>query len=216
MQNLLDSLQKKHVQFHPNETVSGFEKQQGKITKVKTNKAVHDADLVVVAAGSWSRALTSMLQLRIPLVAGRGYSFTLKDSPYQLNYPAILTEGRVAITPFQNNLIRFGGTMEITSTNAKPNYTRVKGIIQAVKEFLPAFDIAMPEEKDIWFGYRPCSADGLPYIGRTRRSSNCIVATGHSMLGLSLGAATGKLVSELANEADLSMDIKAFDVDRFG
>jgi D-amino-acid dehydrogenase len=93
--------------------------------------------------------------------------------------------------------------------------SRVRGILDAVKKFIPEFEIPMPQEKDVWYGYRPCSPDGLPYIGKTEGVSNCIVATGHAMVGLSLGAGTGKLVSELANEQKTSMNLKPFDVNRF-
>jgi len=92
---------------------------------------------------------------------------------------------------------------------------RVEGILRAVKRFLPDFDIPMPEASAIWWGYRPCSADGLPYIGRTNRFKNVVIASGHSMLGLSLGAGTGKLVGEIVNEKPLSMDISPFSVERF-
>jgi D-amino-acid dehydrogenase len=74
----------------------------------------------------------------------------------------------------------------------------------------------MPSTDKIWYGYRPCSADGLPYIGRISGYKNVVVATGHAMLGLSLGAGTGKLVSDLVNEENMSMDIKPFEVERFG
>ena len=74
----------------------------------------------------------------------------------------------------------------------------------------------MPPVEKIWYGYRPCSADGLPYIGRIKKHNNVIVATGHSMLGLSLGAGTGKLVSELVNEQSPSIDLSPFAVERFG
>jgi len=73
----------------------------------------------------------------------------------------------------------------------------------------------MPSRENTWFGYRPCSADGLPYIGRVKKWNNVVIATGHSMLGLSLGAGTGKLVNEIINELPLSMDIKPFNVGRF-
>ncbi len=65
----------------------------------------------------------------------------------------------------------------------------------------------MPAEESVWHGLRPCSPDGLPYIGRTRKIKNLVVATGHSMLGMSLGPGTGKLVSEIINEEKTSMDI---------
>ena len=105
--------------------------------------------------------------------------------------------------------------MEITGINAAPNYNRVKGIISAVKDFIPSFEIPMPDKEKIWTGFRPCSADGLPYIGRSARYKNLVIATGHSMLGLSLGAGTGKLVSEIVHETPLSMDVSAFDPERF-
>jgi D-amino-acid dehydrogenase len=112
--------------------------------------------------------------------------------------------------------MRFGGTMEIVNTDTPPRYHRVEGILQAIKRFLPLSDIPKPPEDKIWYGYRPTSADGLPYIGRIRKYNNVVVATGHSMIGLSLGAGTGKLVSELVSEQKPSLDLSAFEVERFG
>jgi D-amino-acid dehydrogenase len=74
----------------------------------------------------------------------------------------------------------------------------------------------MPATEKIWYGYRPCSADGLPFIGKIKRYDNVVVATGHSMLGLSLGAGTGLLVSELVNGQTPSIDLAPFAVERFG
>lgn len=215
MKNLLSALAQKQVTFVKGQEVTGFEKKGSEVSAVITTAARYDADLVVVAAGSWSKGIADMLQTSIPMVGGRGYSVTLENTAYKLNHPAILTEGRVAITPMDGNKLRFGGTMEITSLNAPPNLNRVKGILASVKNFLPAFDIPMPEPAKVWYGYRPCSADGLPYIGKLKKTPNCIIATGHSMLGLSLGPATGKLVSELAGNHSTSMDVTAFDAERF-
>ena len=92
---------------------------------------------------------------------------------------------------------------------------RVQGILDAVKRYYPEFDVALPPKEKIWYGYRPCSADGLPYIGRVKNFANLAIATGHSMLGLSLGAGTGKLVNEVVNNLPTSMGIKPFSVERF-
>jgi D-amino-acid dehydrogenase len=155
------------------------------------------------------------MKVHIPLVPGRGYSVTLEDSPYKINHPAVLVEGRVALTPMDGNKIRFGGTMEITSTQTPPRMNRVQGILQAVEKYFPQFKVPMPSADKVWYGYRPCSADGLPYIGRVKQWNNVVMATGHAMLGLSLGAATGKLVSEILDERPPSMDIAPFDPSRF-
>jgi len=216
MTQLVADLKNKGVHFILNDEVIGFEKNQQQVTKVRTTKQVVDADSVVIAAGSWSRELSALLQLKIPLMPGRGYSVTLENSPHRLNYPSVLIEGRVALTPMDGNKIRFGGTMEITSTQTPPRYQRVQGILDAVKRYYPEFDVPMPAPEHIWYGYRPCSADGLPYLGRTQKWKNVVMATGHAMVGLSLGAGTGKLVSEIVNESSLSMDISAFKPERFG
>lgn len=215
MQQLLADLRQKGVRLLGNEEVTGFENSQGRITKVKTAKAVYDADAIVLSSGSWSRELAAKMDLKIPLVAGRGYSVTLEDSPYKLNHPAVLIEGRVALTPMDGNKIRFGGTMEITSTDTPPRMSRVQGVLEAVERFFPDFTIPMPTMDKVWYGFRPCSADGLPYLGRTAKWKNVVVATGHAMVGLSLGAGTGKIVSEILNEEKPSMDIAPFDPDRF-
>lgn len=215
MKQLLAHLEEVGVQVIKNTEVTSFEQSAGKITKVLAGSTAFDADAVVMATGSWSRELAAKLKVKIPLMPGRGYSVTLEDSPYQINHPAVLLEGRAALTPMDGNKIRFGGTMEITSTKTPPRLERVEGLLAAVKRFYPEFDVPMPSMDKIWWGYRPCSADGLPYLGKTRQWKNLVMATGHSMLGLSLGAGTGKLVDEIINEQSLSMDIAPFDPNRF-
>ena len=214
MKNLIAYLKNKRVQFINGEEVKGFEKRNRSVKKIITTNAEYEADLVIVATGAWSRELVAMLNSKIPLMPGRGYSVTVPDDQFKLNYPSILVEGRVAITPM-NGKIRFGGTMEITPTNTPPRINRVKGILTAVKKFFPEFDVPMPATEDIWYGYRPCSADGLPYIGRLRKIDNAIVATGHAMVGLTFGPGTGKLVAELANGRNTTMNIDAFQPERF-
>jgi len=216
MTGLITLLRQNGVQLLAGEEVVRFEKQGNAIKKVITAKNAWDADMVVMATGSWSREIAALMDLKLPLMPGRGYSVTLENSPYRVNYPAVLVEGRAAITPMDGNKIRFGGTMEITSTKTPPRMNRVQGILNAVKRFYPEFEVPLPAADKIWYGYRPCSADGLPYIGRTKKYANTVVATGHAMLGLSLGAGTGKLVSEIINNQPVSMDISPFSVERFG
>ncbi len=215
MQQLISFVKKQGVNLVPDREVTGFEKSGTRITKVFSGDNVYETDEVLVAAGSWSRELAKIAGAKIPLIPGRGYSITLEDAPYKVNYPAVLVEGRAAITPMDGNKIRFGGTMEITSHKTPPRMNRVQGILDAVKRYYPEFDVPFPPKEKIWYGYRPCSADGLPYIGRVKSTANLTIATGHSMLGLSLGAGTGKLVGEIINRQQNSMDISPFDPLRF-
>ncbi len=213
MKGLINRLKQKAVQLISKQEVTGFEMNGDQIKTVISNNQRYDADMVVIATGSWSREMAAKLNLNLPLMPGRGYSVTLEDSPFTFNHPAVLQEGRVAITPMDGNKIRFGGTMEITSTKTAPRYKRVEGILNAVERFVPQFKIPMPSPENIWYGYRPCSADGLPYIGKIK--SNAIIATGHAMIGLSVGAGTGKLVAEIANGETPSVDINPYNPKRF-
>ncbi|QHS59611.1 NAD(P)/FAD-dependent oxidoreductase [Chitinophaga agri] len=215
MHSLMTYLRSRGVQFRGKEEVTGFINEGNRVKGVRTATNVYAADHIVVAAGVWSRDLAKELQLKIPMVGGRGYSVTLEDAPYKVRHSVILSEARVAISPMNGNKIRFGGTMEITGLNAPPRMQRVEGILESVKRYFPAYDIPLPPADQVWFGYRPCSADGLPHIGNLERYPNVTVATGHSMLGISLGAATGKLVGELVTKAPVSMDIAPFKVERF-
>ncbi len=215
MHGLIELLRASGVTLLANKEVIRIETGGGQVKKLITATGDFTADEVVVATGSWSREMAALMGTNLPLVPGRGYSVTLEDSPYRVNYPSILVEGRAAITPMDGNKIRFGGTMEITSTTTPPRYQRVEGILAAVKRFFPEFDVAMPAKEKIWYGYRPVSADGLPYIGRISKFKNVVIATGHSMMGLSLGAGTGKLVSELVSEQPTSIDVRPYAVERF-
>jgi D-amino-acid dehydrogenase len=215
MKQMLEHLKSIGVNLLPNAEVKGFEKSGGSIKKIKAGSQWLDCDVAVIATGSWSREVAKEIGVSLPLVGGRGYSMVFGEGELPLQHPAVLMEGRVALTPFDSMHTRLGGTMEITNLDAPPRMNRVMGIIKAAQAYFPEAKLPVPELKDVWYGYRPCSADGMPYIGRVKTYNNAIVATGHAMVGMSLGAATGKLVSEIANEQATSIDMAPYDVHRF-
>jgi D-amino-acid dehydrogenase len=173
-----------------------------------------EADEFVLAGGSWSPLLASQTGLQLPMQAGKGYSLTL-DKPRELpQLCSILSEARIAVTPMSNTL-RFGGTMEIAGLNEDINPVRVQGIIKAVPKYFPQFTQDDFSGIKPWRGLRPCSPDGLPYLGRTAKFPNLIIATGHAMMGLSLGPITGRLVSEIISGEKPSIGIDALNPDRY-
>ena len=105
--------------------------------------------------------------------------------------------------------------MEISGIDRTINMNRVRGIVESIPKYYPEISVGIPDSKTVWHGLRPCSPDGLPYIGRSGKYRNLIIATGHSMMGISLGMATGKLVTELVNEVATCIDISKFNPDRF-
>jgi D-amino-acid dehydrogenase len=194
--------------------IDGFRSNAGKIEAVRTAIGELKADEFVICAGSWSSGLAKELGLRIPMQAGKGYSLTLPEPRHKPRGPAILVEARVAVTPMGQSL-RFAGTMELAGMDASINPQRVAGIVESVPRYYPDFTAGDFENVQPWCGLRPCSPDGLPYLGRTRRFENLCLATGHAMMGLSLGPISGKLIAELVSGQLPSIDIRLLDPDRY-
>ena len=155
-----------------------------------------------------------MLGFYLPIYPLKGYSLTLKAPRELPRLCSILTEARIAVTPMGKTL-RFGGTMEISGLNESISAVRVQGIIKSVAKYFPKFSPADFEKIQPWRGLRPCSPDGLPYLGRTAKFSNLVIATGHAMMGMSLSPVTGQLVSEIASGEKPSFDVRLFSPDRF-
>ena len=172
------------------------------------------ADEFVLAGGSWSPVAARELGLKLPMQAGKGYSLTLTKPRELPQLCSIFTEARVAVTPMGNTL-RFGGTMEIAGLNEDINPVRVRGIIKAAGKYFPKFTPDDFAGIQPWRGLRPCSPDGMPYLGRTAKYSNLTIASGHAMMGLSLGPITGRLVSEILSGEKPSLDLTLLNPDRY-
>ncbi len=174
-----------------------------------------EGDEFVLAAGSWSSILARKLGLQMPLQPGKGYSLTLEAPRERPRRSLLLPEARVAITPMGTTL-RIGGTMELGAFDQGINPPRIRGILRSFTRYLPAFHPEDFASSKPWSGLRPCSPDGLPYIGRFGRFDNLAVATGHAMQGLSMAPVTGKLVAELLSGEKPSIDLSPLRPGRFG
>jgi D-amino-acid dehydrogenase len=213
MNALITYLTKNGVSIVRGKEVDKIESDRNRITKVFTGSTAWEADQYVIATGSWSPAVAKMADLQVSLMPGKGYSFMEAEPQQRLTIPALLCEARVAITPM-NGSIRYGGTMELDRINSRVNMQRVSGIVESVPKYFPDLNPVIPNQKDIWYGFRPSSPDGLPYIGRSAKKHNLILATGHGMMGMSLGPATGLLVSQIIAEENMEMAVLPFSPER--
>ena len=167
---------------------------------------------MVLAAGTWSPLLTKKLGLKIPIQAGKGYSINTENLT-NITIPAILCEAKVAVTPM-DGFTRFAGTMEIGGINNTINPVRVAAIAKAGASYYKGLIISNEDKARANVGLRPCSPDGLPYIGKSIHCINLTIATGHAMMGWSLGPATGKLVSEIISDKKTSLDVSFYNPSR--
>ena len=170
------------------------------------------ADEFILCAGSWSNLLSKKLNLNLLLQAGKGYSINILDKT-KITIPAILSEAKVAVTPM-NGFTRIAGTMEIAGINKNISKARVDTIVKLSKNYYPDLKIKSTDINNASSGLRPVSPDGLPYIGRSSKCDNLIIATGHAMMGWSMATATGLIVSEILEKKKLSLNIESYSPDR--
>jgi D-amino-acid dehydrogenase len=155
-----------------------------------------EADAVVLATGSYSAGLTKKFGLRLPVRAGKGYHRDLEPldgGQKLLGVACVLAETSVFCTPMPG-FTRLAGTLEFSGVNHQMRPRRLKQLTAAAEEYLEGAGDAVIRSE--WCGLRPCTPDGLPYVGPVPGQSGLFVANGHAMLGLTLGPVTGKLIEE--------------------
>jgi len=199
--------------FH-NTTVSGLAVGNGNVESMKVSGQSWSGDHFILAAGSLSSKLIQQIGIKMPLMAGKGYSITMEAPIKKPDLPALLIEARIASTPMGAKW-RFGGTMTVTDSNRKINQKKLNAMLKAVQNYYPEYDISWVTGLEPWVGLRPLSADGLPYIGAFSQYPNLIAATGHAMLGISLSPITGKLICDIVSGNELDFDMRMLSPNRF-
>jgi D-amino-acid dehydrogenase len=164
------------------------------------------ADAVVLATGAWLGRLGGKWGVRVPVRAGRGYSFTVPtDEP--VKGPIYLPGIRVACTPYQGKL-RVAGTMEFRGADAPLDGKRIDAIIASAEPLLTG--VRWEDCTDAWVGPRPVSTDGLPLIGAAN-APGLFVAGGHGMWGFTQGPITGRLLAEQIVTGKQPEQLRPFD-----
>ena len=169
------------------------------------------ADHVVVAAGVGSRRFFDALGVDIPLQGVAGYQALVADPGVQFRHSVIYSDGGFCFTPMARGL-QIGGTIEFAKRGAAPNFKRAEIILDKARRLLPGL---RTEKVEFGIGYRPLLPDTKPVIDRSRRLANVSMAIGHGQLGLTLGATTGRLISDLVAGRAPKKDMSPFSAYRF-
>jgi D-amino-acid dehydrogenase len=214
VRQLARHLENKGVQLLSSVEVLGFETSGRKVTTVKTTRGNISVEEVILAGGSWSAEMARELKIKVLMEPAKGYSVTYKRPPGIPSAPLAMAEAKVVLTPM-SDMVRFAGTLELAGFDMSINKRRLHAILKAVSAYFPDINTDALELIEIWRGLRPCSPDGLPYLGRPRQYDNVIIAAGHGMLGISLAPITGKIVAQLAANQTPAIDLTALRIERF-
>ncbi|HUK08563.1 MAG TPA: FAD-dependent oxidoreductase [Stellaceae bacterium] len=192
-----------------------FDLDGGRIKAIRTDTGAFPCDAAVIAAGAWSKALTTRLGDNVPLETERGYHIMIKDPEVRPRLPLMDGEGKFAVTPMETGL-RFAGTVELAGLKAPPDWRRAKILLEQGRRILPGLAAEYPEERlSMWMGHRPSLPDSLPCIGPSRLSPDVIYAFGHGHVGMAGAPVTGRLVADLVAGRKPLIDAAPFSAQRF-
>jgi len=213
MQALKAELIKRGVHLEYNFSMDRFLKGTNGIKGVKADREIIEGDQFVLAAGTWSGDLVRSLGINLPLQSGKGYSFNVPDQNGRIRIPKLINEAKATITPM-GGFVRFGGTMQLGNRKEGITMNRIRGLYKSLEHYFPNFSFPEFNRLNPWYGFRPVSPDGLPYLGRLRKYPNLFIAAGHAMIGISLGAVTGRIAAQLLSGEDPGIDIRSLDPER--
>jgi D-amino-acid dehydrogenase len=188
---------------------------KGSRFNIRTTNNDLNGDRVVLCAGASSPQLAAQLGVRLPIRPAKGYSITLPMKNWT-NRPthAVADMGLHAGTTPMGDDLRVAGTAEFAGFDNFISQNRIDSLRSMVDQIYPEFsDVMDHDDYNAWTGFRPLSADGLPFIGPTG-IDGLYLNTGHGGLGWTQSAGSGKALADHIAGIDHSFDISPFALGR--
>ncbi|WAI86100.1 MULTISPECIES: D-amino acid dehydrogenase [Achromobacter] len=166
-----------------------------------TERKPHEADAIVVCAGSASRQFAKLLGDRLNIYPVKGYSISVHlddaDSRAAAPHVSLLDEAAKIVTSRLGDRFRVAGTAEFNGFNLDIRAERVQPLIDWTRKHFPN---VMTSRVVPWCGLRPMTPNMLPRVGPGKRPG-VFYNTGHGHLGWTLSAATAQVLAESVRAA---------------
>lgn len=166
-----------------------------------TEREPHEADAIVVCAGSASRQFAKLLGDRLNIYPVKGYSISVHlddaDSRAAAPHVSLLDEAAKIVTSRLGDRFRVAGTAEFNGFNLDIRAERVQPLIDWTRKHFPG---VMTSRVVPWCGLRPMTPNMLPRVGPGKRPG-VFYNTGHGHLGWTLSAATAQVLAESVRAA---------------
>lgn len=201
------------VTFRWAETITGLEAKAGALRCARTNRGKLEADIFVLAAGSYSPLLVRDLNLSLPVYPAKGYSITVEiDDPAAAPTISITDETRYMVFSRLGNQMRVAGTAELAGWDTRLDPVRVEPLVRNAKTLFPR--ASRYAALNPWCGLRPATPDSVPILGRTP-VDNLLLNTGHGTLGWTMAMGSARIIADLVAGRTPEIDLDGFGLARF-
>ena len=193
MLELKKYLENAGVEFLLNEEVERLEFEGSKVSKVRTNKGVYEAETFILSTGADDK-LARQAKNKFLMTPAKGYSITFKmDDSLKPKTSSLFADLFIAMTP-RRDTVRMTSKLELGTTNPDVVRKQIDSIHKNLSLYTNDFEkVDMVE----WTGFRPLTPNDIPIIGYDDKFDNLVHATGLGWLGITFAPAIGKIVNDV-------------------
>ena len=211
---LAEAARRAGVVLHEHCPVREIELAGDRVCGVVTDRGRDRADLVVLAAGAWSREIGGIPASHLPPVRPiKGQMLALQMAPQAplLRHVLWLPRGGYLV-PRRDGRLVVGATVEERGFDDTLTAGGLLALIEGAWRVVPAIEeLAVAET---WVGFRPGSRDDAPMLGPSG-IDRLVIATGHHRNGILLTPITADLISTYVLTGRLPESVRPFTPERF-
>lgn len=193
LQALREALARIGVSLHDRLGPVGLESTAGRVSAAVAGTRRWQADLYVVAAGSWSAELLGTRAAGLPVYPVRGQILLYHAAPGRL--PCVVYQGGHYLVPRADGHILAGSTLEEVGFDKSTTALARAELAAFAARVLPDLDPAPPIMH--WAGLRPGAPGNVPIIDRHPELANLYVNTGQFRYGVTLAPASAEHLADL-------------------
>ena len=210
VEGLATRLREMGVEFLEGAEVIEFDGTGTVVRSVRTGAGDVGGDQFVLAAGSWTTPLAARLGVKIPMEPGQGLLLPARpEADAQARDPL---RGHPRGGDPAGDRVRIGGTMEFSGYDLAIDERRISNLFELARGYI---DLEKPDYEEPWAGFRPMTVDGLPILDWAQPYRNAYLATGYSMLGMTVSPPAGEAMAEMIVTGSRPEVFEPFRVDRF-
>jgi glycine oxidase len=192
------------TEFRFGNPVTGFHRQNDRMTGVFVNGETISAETIVIAAGAWSGKIAALLGYELRVEPARGQIVLADTMPPILKH--VINGLGIYLVPRSDGKILIGATVEFVGYDKRTTLEGVQQMIDAGVALMPA--LAEKSFAQTWAGLRPYAKHVC--LGKVPGFDNVIVASGHFKNGILLAPITGQLICELITTGETSLSLEPF------